>query len=204
MDKGLPRTDDTGTGRCRQARSQKRDFQSKPRQVCTRKLSRRNSRATGKSKARAGRRPQHSAPSSPSRLQIYRLGNSSLLQTFEFRVERMRALGLHHRGQFYLCGHAVVSLTPRWDSIEKKLYVGTKLIKHFKQNAENQIAILDAFQLNNWCKRIDDPVPYSGCSAPARRLNLTIRDLNRAHECPGVLCFRGDGTGQGVMWELTK
>lgn len=47
---------------------------------------------------------------------------------------------------------------------------------------------------------IHDPLCPVGEYHPKHRLRATIRCLNANQEC-GLLRFRGNGTGEGVLWE---
>lgn len=49
--------------------------------------------------------------------------------------------------------------------------------------------------------RIDDPLPPVFDIEPKRRLHDTIKSLNR-HQKNRLIRFKGDGTGQGIRWEL--
>ena len=71
----------------------------------------------------------------------------------------------------------------------------------FSGAGANQQAILVAFEEEGWPRSIDDPLPY----IPTKRLNkerlhATIRCLN-ANQANRLLRFRGDGTGERVLWE---
>lgn len=90
---------------------------------------------------------------------------------------------------------------PRWDPERQELRVGDRLVKQFKVPAANQERILAAFEEEGWPIRIDDPLPPATEQDPKRRLHDTINSLNRNQKCHG-LRFLGDGTGQGVRWEL--
>jgi len=90
---------------------------------------------------------------------------------------------------------------PIWDRERRELRMGRTLIKRFCVPAENQVAILSAFQEETWPAHIDDPLPPAAEIDPKRRLHSTIQCLNRNHLAP-LLHFRGDGTGCGVRWEL--
>jgi hypothetical protein len=64
-----------------------------------------------------------------------------------------------------------------------------------------QEAILMAFEEEKWPPRIDDPLPGNADLLPKRRLHDTIKSLNRNQKnC--LVRFMGDGTGEGVRWEL--
>jgi len=92
---------------------------------------------------------------------------------------------------------------PRWDPERQELRVGDKIVKQFKVPAANQERILAAFEEESWPIRIDDPLPPATEQDPKRRLHDTINSLNRNQKCHG-LRFLGDGTGQGVRWELVE
>lgn len=84
---------------------------------------------------------------------------------------------------------------PRWDDHAATLYWGGTPIREFRSNpAKNQRDIIEAFHRENWARTIPDPLNNS------RKLNATIRDLNKSLASK-LIRFRGDGTGEGVMWE---
>lgn len=94
-------------------------------------------------------------------------------------------------------------VTPHWDSDLGELWVGNKLIKAYREEAENQKLVLGAFQKQEWRRRLDDPiVRHAGepTLRRKRRLRDTITGLNADQLTPGVIKFRGDGTGKGVIW----
>jgi hypothetical protein len=92
------------------------------------------------------------------------------------------------------------SLVPKWDRDRQELSIGSIVIKRFKVPAANQEAILAAFEEEGWPARIDDPLPPHREQSPKRRLQETIKSLNRNQKRP-FLRFLGDGSGQGVRWE---
>ena len=61
---------------------------------------------------------------------------------------------------------------------------------------------VQVFQEENWPSRIDDPLPPNEV-CPKKKLHDTIKCLNRGLKS-SPLRFRGDGTGQGVIWEFTE
>lgn len=89
---------------------------------------------------------------------------------------------------------------PQWDGKRRTLCVGQCVVKQYRLPSPNQVAILTAFQEEGWPHRIDDPIPPSPEQDPKRRLHDTIKCLNR-HQLASLICFRGDGTGEGVLWE---
>jgi len=83
-------------------------------------------------------------------------------------------------------------LKPSWDCERHELRCGGKVVKKFKWRAANQETILATFEEEGWPAHIDDP---------KRRLADAIKSLNR-HQKSSLVRFCGDGTGQGVLWEL--
>lgn len=92
---------------------------------------------------------------------------------------------------------------PAWDPERHELRLGGTLVKQFKWPALNQETILTAFEEEEWPPRIDDPLPPHAEQDPKRRLSDTIKCLNRK-QTNQLLHFRGDGTGEGVVWELVE
>lgn len=92
---------------------------------------------------------------------------------------------------------------PRWDRDRQELRLGGQLVKQFKVPATNQETILAAFEEEQWPARIDDPLPPHPEQDAKRRLHDTINSLNRNQKRP-LLRFFGDGSGQGIRWELLE
>lgn len=92
-------------------------------------------------------------------------------------------------------------LVPKWDRDRQELKVGSTMVKCFKVPAANQEAILAAFEEEGWPTRIDDPLPPHRDQLSKRRLQETIKSLNRNQKRP-LIRFLGDGSGQGVRWEF--
>lgn len=90
---------------------------------------------------------------------------------------------------------------PTWDANRKELRLGDQLVKIFKWPACNQELVLAVFEEEGWPARIDDPLPMADGQDPKRRLHDTIKCLNRSQK-RSLIRFRGDGTGEGVIWEL--
>jgi hypothetical protein len=93
------------------------------------------------------------------------------------------------------------STQPVWDRDARELRVGNVVVKHFKWPAENQEQILNAFEDNGWPPRIKNPLAHHPTICPKRRLHDTIKCLNRK-QLKGLIKFRGDGTGRGVLLEF--
>lgn len=92
-------------------------------------------------------------------------------------------------------------LQPSWDGERHELRCGGQVVKKFKWRASNQETILSAFEEEGWPAHIDDPLPQAPGIDPRRRLADAIKSLNR-HQKVSLVRFCGDGTGQGVLWEL--
>ena len=88
-----------------------------------------------------------------------------------------------------------------WDAKQRKLDVLGQVVKRFRWQAPNQEIVLSAFQEEGWPLRIDDPLPPQPEQDSKRRLSDTIKCLNRKQINP-LIHFHGDGTGEGVVWEL--
>jgi hypothetical protein len=89
---------------------------------------------------------------------------------------------------------------PQWDCDRRELRVGVQLVKQFRLPSPNQETILTAFQEESWPPRIDDPLPQRPDHDAKQRLHDTIRSLNRNQKYR-LVRFKGDGTGEGVLWE---
>lgn len=92
-------------------------------------------------------------------------------------------------------------LVPRWDAVRRELSVDGQMVKRFRQPAPNQEAVLTAFEEEGWPPRIYDPLSPQAGLDQKRRLHETIKTLNR-RRLARVIRFCGDGTGEGVFWEL--
>jgi hypothetical protein len=92
---------------------------------------------------------------------------------------------------------------PQWDRERQELRLGNIVVKQFKVPAANQERILAAFEEEDWPVRIDDPLPPNSDQDSKRRLHDTINSLNR-NQKQNLIRFVGDGSGQGVRWELVE
>jgi len=91
---------------------------------------------------------------------------------------------------------------PRWDHQRRQLRVGGDVVKEFKLPSPNQETVLMALEEEGWPPRIDDPLPPLPPLDPRRRLHDTIKALNRKQK-HYLIRFMGDGSGEGIRWELT-
>jgi hypothetical protein len=92
-------------------------------------------------------------------------------------------------------------LVPKWYPDRQELRVGEVTVKQFKVPAENQEAVLAAFEEEGWPVHVYDPLPPQTDQDPKRRLHNTINSLNRHQKHP-LIRFIGNGNGQGIRWEF--
>jgi hypothetical protein len=96
---------------------------------------------------------------------------------------------------------AELEVVPQWDRARRVLAVGGRIVKQYRVPSANQGTVLDAFQHEGWPRRIDDPLTYRAGRDPKYRLHFTINRLNQSQQ-QRLIRFFGDGTGEGVCWEL--
>ncbi len=97
--------------------------------------------------------------------------------------------------------HSSSPTTPTWGPQSRELRVGDVLVRRYKSSAVNQETVLAVFEEEGWPSRIDDPLPPQPGQCSKHRLHDTIKCLNR-NQTQNLIRFRGDGTGEGVCWEL--
>lgn len=95
---------------------------------------------------------------------------------------------------------ATIRQRPHWDAGRRELRVGDAVLKRFRVPAANQELIFAVFQEEGWPTRIDDPLPQDPDIDPKRRLNESIKRLNR-NQSRHTIRFYGDGHGEGICWE---
>ena len=95
---------------------------------------------------------------------------------------------------------ASCSQLPRWDRKLRLLLFDECVVKRFRLPASNQEAVLSAFEAAGWPASIDDPLPWLPRQRCKERLHATIRCLNANHQ-NRLIRFRGNGTGEAVLWE---
>lgn len=88
---------------------------------------------------------------------------------------------------------------PIWDAERRELRFRGLLVKHFRQPAENQAAVLEAFARAGWPIKVRNPIGSADCPTAREALHDAIKNLNR-HQANRLLLFRGDGTGNAVCW----
>jgi hypothetical protein len=94
-----------------------------------------------------------------------------------------------------------MAFLPSWDAERRALKFAGRIVKQFRRNAVNQIILLATFEEEGWPERIDDPLPPVEMLDIKRRLNDTIKSLNHGQRAR-LIHFGGDGTGEGVVWEI--
>jgi hypothetical protein len=99
-------------------------------------------------------------------------------------------------------GHARrAACVPFWDRDRRTLRMDGCIVKQFKVLSPSQEAILAAFEEEGWPAAIDDPLPPHPEQDAKHRLRNTIQSLN-ANQKNALLHFRGDGSGQRILWEV--
>jgi hypothetical protein len=92
---------------------------------------------------------------------------------------------------------------PVWDGEQRELRFCGQIIKRFRVPAANQERILAAFEEESWPPGIDDPLSPEGEQDPIRRLQATIKSLNRNQTNP-LVRFRGNGNGDRICWDMVE
>lgn len=102
-------------------------------------------------------------------------------------------------------GHSadIAQIVPHWNAMHRELVVDGQVVKRFRVPAPNQEAVLTAFEEEGWPHRVFDPLPPVDSTDAKQRLHETIKSLN-GHRLARIIRFRGDGTGEGVFWELVQ
>ena len=96
---------------------------------------------------------------------------------------------------------AVAALMPHWDGRTRTLHFGDRIVKRYRQPAENQETVLAVFEQEGWVHSIDNPLPPIDNESPSEmRLRDTIRRLN-LNQANALVHFYGDGSGCHVLWE---
>jgi hypothetical protein len=96
-----------------------------------------------------------------------------------------------------------LATTPTYDLDLRQLRIGGHIAKQLRQKAECQEQILDAFQEQNWPRRIANPLSLAPGCDPKQHLRQAISNLNHHQKRPCVR-FHADGTGDGVLWEIER
>jgi hypothetical protein len=91
----------------------------------------------------------------------------------------------------------MVAMRPYWDHAAMELWWKGECIRRYRHDAASQCRVLDAFEENDWARRINDPLPRQGRGSIKVQLHDAIKRLNAGQK---RLLFRGDGSGRGVRW----
>jgi hypothetical protein len=97
----------------------------------------------------------------------------------------------------------VESTVPVGDERRGILSVGDIIVKQFDKPAQNQRAILSAFQREGWPPHIENPLEHDRLMDDSQRMADAVYRLNRDQK-PLRIRFRRDGRGLGITWELVK
>jgi hypothetical protein len=89
---------------------------------------------------------------------------------------------------------------PAWNENQGILSRDGVVIKRFDKPAENQRAILRAFERQGWPDWIADPLERDAHMDERQRLADAVYHLNLRQE-HNLIRFRRDGRGMGVIWE---
>ncbi len=90
---------------------------------------------------------------------------------------------------------------PHWDATGRQITFGAVVIKRYRQAAENQIAMLEAFEKNCWGSVIDNPLPDEGFVDRIDQLYETVKSLNRGHLVHCIVFFTCN-CGSSVGWRM--
>ena len=90
---------------------------------------------------------------------------------------------------------------PRWNRAEKKLWLGDRLVKHFRRVAYRQFTVLDALETTGWPAEIPNPLTESDGVSPLDQLREAVKSLNKRRVDSGLrfgICHRD----RCVYWEV--
>jgi hypothetical protein len=91
---------------------------------------------------------------------------------------------------------------PHWNPDRRELTYRGQLVKCYRVPSPNQELILSVFQEEDWPEFIDDPLPPLADAEPHRRLQATVKSLNR-RQVNKLVRFRGNG-GMKVFWQRAE
>jgi hypothetical protein len=89
---------------------------------------------------------------------------------------------------------------PIWDPDRRELTYCGRLVKSYRVPSPNQELILSVFEEEGWPEFVDDPLPPVDELEPHRRLQATVKSLNRK-QVNKLIRFRGNG-GMKVFWKV--
>jgi hypothetical protein len=89
---------------------------------------------------------------------------------------------------------------PRWDATRRELWVGVELVKRFDGRANQQEAVLQAFEDHQWCECLDSPLKNPSRHG-STKLRTVVQNLNR-NQIVNRIKFRSTSRGKKISWEL--
>ena len=92
---------------------------------------------------------------------------------------------------------------PSWDKLARTLHWRGKTIKTLRRRAEQQEAVLNAFEAAGWPEAIGDPLETDEMDDKPERLREAVKRLNDGLE-PGTIRFHANGRGDGIRWEVVE
>ena len=93
--------------------------------------------------------------------------------------------------------------TPCYEEGRRELRIGDRVVKRFTQQSDAQEIIVKAFQEENWCRTLDDPLTGKSGQEAKQRLRTAVANLNRRQRVP-LLRFRVIRQGSGIEWEFRE
>ncbi len=91
---------------------------------------------------------------------------------------------------------------PHWDRDAKVLKYDGKTVKQLRQNAGNQMRVLDTFQELGWPREIDDPLTSKKGVTQISRAHNTAKSLNLRHDAK-LIRFGTTSLGTRFSWART-
>jgi hypothetical protein len=88
---------------------------------------------------------------------------------------------------------------PIWYPLGGELWFHGRLVKRYRNTAENQRAVLDEFQEQGWPTWIADPLPHDPEVNGKQRLRLTVKCLN-ANRRALLMRFFVTDSGRAIGW----
>ncbi len=92
-------------------------------------------------------------------------------------------------------------LTPRYDADNRLFTWGRHVLHRYRQPAKVQTTLLLVEEEMEWPRWMDDPLPVTEGIDPKIRFQDARKFLNR-NQCPQLVEFEGDGTGERLGWKL--
>ena len=81
---------------------------------------------------------------------------------------------------------------PRWDALDRTLYLGDEDIRQFRRNAKKAMIIMDCFQESDWPAWIDCPI--------GSRLDRVLDNINKGLR---QIEFHQQSGGDQICWRFT-